>query len=46
MEIRIKAKECCGGICDIDDAKDGNKPCHCEEDGDHNNCCHVEWDDD
>lgn len=46
MVIRVKAKECCGGICEIDDAHDDNiqeeiECCHGDE-----SCCHDEWADD
>lgn len=47
MEIRIRAKECCGGICEIDDAQEGNikketECCH----GKDSDCCQEEWSDD
>lgn len=47
MEIRITAKECCGGICSIDDAKGGNlqeetECCHVED----HECCRNDWADD
>jgi hypothetical protein len=47
MVIRIRAKECCGGICDLEDAQESNIQEETECcDGKDSNCCHEEWADD
>ncbi|MFW9871586.1 MAG: hypothetical protein ACFFG0_00625 [Candidatus Thorarchaeota archaeon] len=47
MLIRIKAGECCGGICSLDDVDDSNiqekEETECCEGTE---CCHPEWADD
>ena len=47
MEIRIKAEECCGGICNISDAQDSNSDKETEYcDGQDSNYRQHEWADD